>query len=53
MGDIQRYKNHTLLHRDMVIKAASYLKNQGYSLKDIRIALRVSKTFIQLHRKDI
>lgn len=53
IGDIQRYKNHTRLHREMVIKAASYLKNQGYSLKDIRIALRVSKTFIQLHRKDI
>lgn len=51
MGDITRYKLRTGLHKDMVKKCIKFLRDLGYSWKDIRIALQLSKGVIEKYKK--
>lgn len=53
IGDITRYKLRTGLHKDMVKACVKYLRDLGYSWKDIRIALQLGRGTIGNIRKRI
>lgn len=51
IGDITRYKLRTGLHKSMVKICVKYLRDLGYSWKDIRIALHLSRVAIEKYKK--